>query len=552
MIQTPPPSQQRHSDLGFYLTLAVLWVVPGLVFALAATLAGGAPHTRVVDWPYVAIRSVVQGHGRVLPWQWVGAPTVRSSIVFWSVVVFVTAPLAAGVLAALVVLRGGIPAFFPFLTQPVLRSRWASVGGLGRAGLLTSGPDGRRLVLGRHRDQWVAVRQGTSVLALGAPGSGKSAGLCIPAIGEWAGSVVAVSDRTDLIETTAGIRQHQGRVDVLDVAGTSGLATCAWSASAVHLTFDEAIALVASVLGSRDPAPDESTRQVVTCALYAAANRGVGVGGAVEWLDDVTGATLVRSLLQVPDRDSRATSWATRIVERGPDERAASFSAARQLLRAHFEQATPGAGMPAFQPTQFLAGAANTLYVVAPRGVPAAANAVESLLGMLAAEAEQRARGRALLVVLDGCAAVASMPGLAGHLATRGGPLTVLAALGDLDGCGGQAAWQMNALAEGARAVVLLGGGGEASPAEMMHRLVRRQLAPRRRGSARARWDDARPDLLPPEAARHLGQGRALLVHERMAPTVLWMRNCYEDEDLQVRLREHPFVRGVTHIERAS
>jgi hypothetical protein len=551
LIQTPP-SQQSQSDLGFYVTLAVLWIVPGLVFTLAATLAGGAPHTHVFDWPYAAIRSVAQGHGSVLPWQWVGAPTVRSSIVFWTVVVFVTVPLVGGTLAALVVLRGGIPAVFPFLTQPALRSRWASERGLGRAGLLTTGPDGRRLVLGRHRDYWVAVREGTSVLALGAPGSGKSAGLCIPAIGEWVGSVVAVSDRTDLIETTAGVRQHLGRVDVLDVAGTTGLATCTWSAGAVHLTFDEAIALVASVLGSRDPAPDESTRQVVTCALYAAANRGVGVSGAVEWLDDVSGDTLVRSLLHVPDRDSRATSWATRIAELGRDERAASFSAARQLLRAHFEQATAGAGVPAFQPTQFLAGAGNTLYVVAPRGVPSGANAVESLLGMLVAEAEQRARGRALLLVLDGCAAVASMPGLAGYLAARRGPLTVLAALGDLDDCGGQAAWQMNALADDARAVLLLGGGGDASPVELMHRLVRRQLAPRRRGRARARWDDSRPDLLPPEAARHLGQGRALLVHERMAPAVLWMRNCYEDADLQLRQREHPFVRGVTHIDRAS
>jgi type IV secretory system conjugative DNA transfer VirD4/TraG family protein len=551
MIQTPP-SQRSQSDLGFYITLAVLWVVPGLIFALAATLAGGAPHTHVVEWPYVAIRSLVHSRGGILPWQWVGATTVRSSIVFWVVVVFVTVPLLAGLLFGLVVLRGGLPAFFPFLSQPVLRSRWASVRGLGRAGLLTAGPDGRRLVLGQHRDHWVALREGTSVIALGAPGSGKSAGLCIPAIGEWAGAVVAVSDRTDLIETTAGLRQHRGRVDVLDIPGGSGLATCSWSASAVHLTFDEAMALVASVLDSRDPAPDDSTRQVVTCALYAAANRGVGVGGAVEWLDDVSGDTLVRSLLQIPDRDARAISWATRFSELGAAERAASFSAARQLLRAHFEQATPGTGLPAFQPTQFLAGAADTLYVLAPRGAPAGPNAVESLLGMLVAELEQRLRRRSLLLVLDGCAAVGSMPGLSEHLTTRGGPLTVLAAVGDVDECGGQAAWEVSALAERARAVLLLGGGGDASPADLMHRLVRRQLVPRRRGIARARTDESRPDLLPPDAARHLGHGRALLVHERMAPAVLWMRNCYEDADLQQRLREYPFVRGVTRIDQAS
>lgn len=550
MIQTPR-SQEAQGDLGFYVTLAALWIVPGLVFALAAMLAGGAPHTRIIDWPYAAIRSVVQGHGTILPWQWVGARTVRSSVVFWGVVVFVTVPLVAGLLAATVVLRVGIPAVFPFLSQPRPRSRWAARRGLQRAGLLTTGPDGRRLVLGLHGEHLVAAREGTSVLALGAPGAGKSAGLCIPAIGEWAGPVVAVSDRRDLIETTAGVRLHRGRVDVLDVAGGSGLATCTWSATAVHLTFDEAVALVAAALAGRDPAPDEATRQVVTCALYAAANRGVGVGGAVEWLDDESGATLVRALLQVPDRDARATSWATRIVERPRNQRVASFSAARQLIRAHFEQATPGAGMPAFQPTRFLAGPADTLYVLAPPVVSVEANAVESLLAMLVAEAEQRVRGRALLLVLDGCAAVGSMPRLAERLSTRGGPLTVLAALG-MEECGGRVGSDVAALAERARAVVLLGGGGDAGPVELMHRLVRRQLAPRRRIRARSNWDESRPDLLPPEAARHLGQGRALLVHERMAPAVLWLRNCYEDADLQQRVREHPFVRGVTRIDEAS
>jgi hypothetical protein len=548
MIQTPRPPQQS-SEVGFYLVLAALWVIPGLIFSLAAILAGGQPHTHVVEWPYVALRDLVLVRGRIEPWQWVGARTVRSSAIFYTVAVFVAIPLLAAVLLGALVLRGGIPAFFPFLSQPVLHSRWASAVGLGRAGLLANGPDGRRLILGRHREHWVALREGTSVLALGAPGSGKSAGLAIPAIGEWAGTVVAVSDRVDLIETTAGLRQHSGRVDVLDVAGGSGLGTCTWSASAVHLTFDEAVALVANVLGSRDPAPDEPTRQVVTCALYAAANRGVGVAGAVEWLDDVSGDTLVRSLLQVPDRDARATSWATRIVERLPEERAASFSAARQLLRAHFEQATPGAGLPAFQPTPFLAGPANTLYVVAPRGGWAESNAVESLLGMLVVEVEQRARRHPLLLVLDGCAAVGSMPRLSRHLADRAGAITVLATLSDVEECGARAGWDMGELAESARAVVLLGGGGDSSPVELMHRLVRRQLMPRRRlGGPSTDREESRPDLLPPEAARHLGQGRALLVHDRTAPAVLWLRNCYEDADLQPRLRENPYVRGVTRI----
>lgn len=557
MIQTPP-SEERQSDLGLYAVLAALWIVPGLVFALAALLAGGAPHTHVVDWPYAAIRSVSQGHGRVLPWQWVGATTVRSSVVFWAAVVALVLPLLVAVLAGGVLLRGGIPAVFPFLSQPVQRSRWAHRRSLARAGLMTGGPSGRRLVLGRHRSGWVAVREGVSVLALGAAGSGKSAALCIPAIGEWEGCVVAVSEGTDLIETAAGVRQHRGQVDVLDPSDRSGLGTCTWSPAANRLSYEDSEALVSNVLGGREPVPDELTRRALSCVLYAAANRGVGVAGAVAWLDDVTGAALVRSLLQIGDRAPQATSFAHEMLDRDRHERAACFSAVRQLLRAHFEQVARDNGARAFQPLEFLAGPANTLFVVTPAGGPPASGSLDSLLGTLVAEAELRRSRRPLLVVLDGCAAVASLPGLADHLAARGPAVTVLAALRDLEECGTHAERDLSALVERARAIVLLGGADEAGGAggaampELMHRLVRRQLTARGRPWTRPRRDDGRPDLLPPEAARHLGRGRALLVHERVAPAVIWTRSCYEDADLQTRLREHPYVRGVARISQVS
>jgi hypothetical protein len=553
MIQTPRSGQQ-NSSVFFYLTLLFLWVAPGLVFAASAILAGGQPHTRIIDWPFVAIRSLVRGGGRILPWEWVGAPIVRSTATFYGVALFITVPVLVGIVIAMVTLRGGIPAVFPFLSLPRLRSRWANPRTLVRSGLVVAGGNGRRIVLGRHRGHLVAAREGTPVLAFGASGSGKTASLCIPTIGEWEGSVVAVSDGTDLAVTTAGLRQEHGRVDVLDVSGRSGLATCTWSPAGPPLTFDEAMALVAQVLEGREPSPDEPTRQILTCVLYAAANQGLGAAAAVGWLDDMTGATLVRSLLHVADRDSRATSLASRIVERERDERAASFSAARQLLRAHFEQAAPGAVGRAFQPSEFLANPGSTLYVVTPsERVPG--SRVEPLLRTLVMGADERQPRRPLLVVLDGCAAVASMPDLAEHLSTRSSSVVVLATMRDPDECGVQAGADLRSLADHALAVMFLGGGGEGSEAgapSLMSRLVQRQLALRRRLRVRPGWDELAPDLLPPDAARQLGLGRALLVQERMAPAVLWTRNCYEDLELQQLHREHPFVRGVQRIHQAS
>src|SRR4030081_1164377 len=109
MIQTPP-SARDQSDVGMYLFLAGLWIVPGLVFVVATVLAGGALHTRFFDWPYAAIRDVSQGHGRFEPWRWVAAPTVRSATLFWVVAVMMVTPIVAGLLVATVALRGGIPA----------------------------------------------------------------------------------------------------------------------------------------------------------------------------------------------------------------------------------------------------------------------------------------------------------------------------------------------------------------------------------------------------------------------------------------------------------
>ena len=62
--------------------------------------------------------------------------------------------------------------------------------------------------------------------------------------------------------------------------------------------------------------------------VYHAHDPTVGRPVAIKILSDVSGDTLVRSLLHVPDRDPRATSLATRVLELNRFERAASFSAA--------------------------------------------------------------------------------------------------------------------------------------------------------------------------------------------------------------------------------
>ncbi len=550
MIQTPRPAPSQ-GDLRSWIAIAVLWLVPGLVMTAAATLAGGTTHTHVVDWPYAAIRDLAASHGRVAPWRWVGAPRVRSPWLFWAVAVGLLTLLVSAGLAALVVLRGGIPAVFPFLSRPRRRRRWGSSRTALAAGLGASpGARRRRLLLGRHGRHWIAAPEGTSVLVLGPAGSGKSAGLCVPAIEEWDGPVVAVSRKTDLVETAAGVRQHRGRVDVLDPAQRTGLGTCGWSPVHPHLGFAETRQLVTGLVPAGGP-PAEAVRQVLTCALYCAANLGQGADTAVAWLDDLSGETLVHALLQVEGRDPMAVSWMTRVVERSREQRAACFSAARELLRSHFEQAAGGAGPPAFRPAEFLAAGDGTLFVVAPDDRPAGPEVMTSLLHALEVEVGRRPPRRPLLLVLDGCVGTSAFATLGDRLEGRERRLTVLVTCRDLDECAWLRGSVGTAVPERARAVLFLGGGDDAGMLDLLHRLVTRQVLRRRRGRRRVALVEDQ-DLLPPEGGRQLGPGRAVLLYGRLAPVVLWLRSCYEDPELVRRHQEHPFVRGVTAVEQVT
>ncbi|MGI8492962.1 MAG: type IV secretory system conjugative DNA transfer family protein, partial [Acidimicrobiales bacterium] len=87
-----------------------------------------------------------------------------------------------------------------------------------------------RLVVGRSGRHLVATEHRHSVLVLGPTQSGKTTGLAIPAILEWAGPVVATSVKDDLAAATLGWRGGQGSCWVFDPTRSSGLARPAgWS-----------------------------------------------------------------------------------------------------------------------------------------------------------------------------------------------------------------------------------------------------------------------------------------------------------------------------------
>src|SRR5262245_2636408 len=138
--------------------MGVLWLGGGLALAGATVLSGGHPHTYILDWPFVAIRDLVVQRGHPLPWRWVGAPSVASPRLFWSAMLVLAGLAAAIAVVGFEMLRGGIPAVFPLLSQPVPASRWGNARSLLAAGLVVPPGGGhRRVPLGRHGRRRVAA-----------------------------------------------------------------------------------------------------------------------------------------------------------------------------------------------------------------------------------------------------------------------------------------------------------------------------------------------------------------------------------------------------------
>src|SRR5262249_35076169 len=106
-------------------------------------------------------------------------------------------------------------------------ARWAGACDLGP--LCVRRPVPGRLTLGLCGRRLPAAEAGPSVLVLGPTGSLKTHGLCVPAILEWPGHVVAVSVKRDLLEATRRARTALGPVLVVDPTGPPDPDAACWS-----------------------------------------------------------------------------------------------------------------------------------------------------------------------------------------------------------------------------------------------------------------------------------------------------------------------------------
>lgn len=220
---TPPVTPARHQtgwtpgEALFAITVGVFGATSVLVWAgaaLSACLAGNHFDASLAD----ALPALARLPGRISDpasaWPSATAEALPGPWLYWPVQITVLTATLAVVITAGRLLRPG-------RTRDGLgverSARFASRRDLRR--LAVKGPTPGRIILGRSRGTLVAAEERTGVCIVGPSQSGKTSGLCVPALLELdkgGGAVIAASVKGDLHAVTHQRRAQLGDVKIFD------------------------------------------------------------------------------------------------------------------------------------------------------------------------------------------------------------------------------------------------------------------------------------------------------------------------------------------------
>jgi type IV secretory pathway TraG/TraD family ATPase VirD4 len=142
-----------------------------------------------------------------------------------------------------------------------------------------------------------------ALVVFGPTQSGKSAGIAIPNILEWAGPAIVVSIKPDLLDATRTARARRGKVLVFDPFGQWNQPSHTWSPLAAASSWNAALQTAQRMAsaGEMDTSTvkggsfwSQAAEQRLAPLLYAAARTGRGMGEVVRWVYGQGGAGLDR------------------------------------------------------------------------------------------------------------------------------------------------------------------------------------------------------------------------------------------------------------------
>ena len=418
-----------------------------------------------------------------------------------------------------------------------------------------------RLVLGRHGGRLLYAEQRHAVVAFGPPQSGKSAGIAIPALLDWAGPAVASSIKTDLLSATLARRRALGAVFVFDPFGLSGTRSHTWSPLEGAHTWDGALEVAwrLSCAGEFDRRSVEggdfwavAAEQRLAPLLYAAAVSGAGMDTVVRWIHGQGMRELDQALLCAGAGGHPAYD-AVRAFDAQADRTRSSIDATAQtLLRAYRFGRVVRSARSSEITADGLLDATATLYLI---GDAKASKLLRPIFLALLGEVIDRAYERAtlaggrlerpLLLCLDEAGNVAPLPDLAEIASTAPSHnIQLVTIFHDLAQARSRYGQQAETVVNSHRARMLLPGVADLETLRYFAGLTGEEEARDRThttgagGTSRSTSRRRRP-LIAPEALRQLPDRHALLLYGRIPPAQLRLRPWFEDRRLR-RLASAP------------
>jgi len=455
----------------------------------------------------------------------------------------------------------------------------------GRPGISSSLSPGR-LVLGRLGKQMVAAERNQSVIVFGPTQSHKTSGFAVPAILDWAGPVVAVSIKTDLIDHTIEHRRSCGEVLCFDHSGSTGMVSATWSPLASSRTWPgarrTAAALTEVAKTSVGPMSDgdfwyATATKMLAPLLFAAAFGGHGMHDVIRWVDTHEESEVLDLLdaAGVPEAVHAALST----FGKEDRQRSSIYTTVETILEPFADSgdvlsdgdctddcadctgygtnfATAGGTTPndrSIDPAHITNGN-NTLYLCAPahdqrRLTPLFVSVVRQIVEHVYDQVTLThcPLDPPLLIVLDEAANIAPLSDLDALASTAAGHGVQLVTIWhDLAQITARYGPRATTVVNNHRAKLFLSGISDPSTLDYASHLIGDEevLLPATTaggsGGISTTQSPTTRRLAPPDALRRIAPGEGVLVYGGLAPVRLRLRTWFSDKDLTARAVNTP------------
>ncbi|MGH7881864.1 MAG: type IV secretory system conjugative DNA transfer family protein [Candidatus Dormibacteraceae bacterium] len=551
--------------------ILAFWVIGGLMLAVAAVLAGGHPNNPF-GWPVLAVGNMFSGQ-ELRPWEWVGASYITSPLFFWGLVI---AQIALS----------GVPAILTYgkwrgvLPNTITSHKTPNASGWGKAWdkqirklIVTKIGEAGRVILGWRGRLLLATEPGASMLIFGPTQSGKTAGICIPAILEWTGPILSISIKRDLVDTTAGYRQRKGKVLIYDPSGVTDLPCMKFSPHFFCQDFETAWKIGNWLSGVIDRGKSrgdsdwghwrDAAHRLLAVAFYAGANLGAPMSEVRSWIDDGSGESLRHALSLIPDCDQTAIEVYQSVQQRPERERGSCYSTTQRIVSVFMERkVAASAESNEFNPRDFLLDGENTLYLVAPledqdRLAILFVAVIQILLDTTAEIAQSSPSGKIpqrLLLVMDELANTAPIEKLPNYLSTGFSQgISVIAVFQDMAQIRDRYQERTETIINNSRAKLFLSGIGDMQTLETAEKLVGEEKYKEKKwsidhqGHRSNNYSIERRRMAPAYIVRELAPMTGLLLYHYLKPQMLGLRPWFKNRILQQKAAI-PFIPGAMRV----